>query len=68
MEDAKSKLLLVPSEGNTTAEKAASDLHVPIATLKITSSGGKLSVQLLAILLQHQHHSEASHGAQCMLR
>ena len=41
MEDAKSKLLLVPSEGNSTAEKAASDLQVPIATLKITSSSGK---------------------------
>ncbi|KAL3141143.1 hypothetical protein ABBQ38_003493 [Trebouxia sp. C0009 RCD-2024] len=39
MEDAKSKLLLVPSEGNPTAEKAAIDLHVPIATLKLTSSG-----------------------------
>lgn len=41
MEDAKSKLLLVPSEGNPTAEKAATDLHVPIATLKLTASGGK---------------------------
>ena len=41
MEDAKSKLLLVPSEGNSTAEKAASDLQVSIATLKITSSSGK---------------------------
>lgn len=41
MEDAKSKLLLVPSEGNSTAEKAATDLQLPIATLKITPSGGK---------------------------
>ena len=41
MEDAKSKLLLVPSEGNSTAEKAASDLQVPIATLKLTSSSGE---------------------------
>lgn len=40
MEDAQSKLLLVPSEGNATAEKAATDLHVPIATLALTSSGG----------------------------
>ncbi|DBA69706.1 hypothetical protein WJX79_006063 [Trebouxia sp. C0005] len=39
MDDAKSRLLLVPSEGNSTAEKAATDLHVPIATLAITSSG-----------------------------
>lgn len=41
MEDAKSKLLLVPLEGNSTAEKAASDLQVSTATLKITPSGGK---------------------------
>lgn len=62
MEDAKSKLLLVPSEGNSTAEKAASDLHVPIAALKITSSGGELSMQLLAILLQKSCYSEASYA------
>lgn len=43
MEDAKSKLLLVPTEGNSTAEKAAADLHVPVATLAITSSSGKHS-------------------------
>lgn len=41
MDDAKSRLLLVPSEGNSTAEKAAADLHVPIATFAITSSGGE---------------------------
>lgn len=39
MDDAKSKLLLVPSEGNSTAEKAAADLSVPIAALQLTSSG-----------------------------
>ncbi|KAL0038994.1 hypothetical protein WJX77_004453 [Trebouxia sp. C0004] len=39
MDDAKSRLLLVPSEGNSTAEKAATELHVPIATFAITSSG-----------------------------
>ena len=41
MDDAKSRLLLVPCEGNSTAEEAAADLHVPIATLAITSSGGE---------------------------
>ncbi len=41
MDDAKSRLLLVPSEGNSTAEKAATDLHVPVATFAITSSGGE---------------------------
>ena len=51
MEDAKSKLLLVPSEGNSTAEKAASDLQVPIATLKITASSGKHSCSYAAALL-----------------
>lgn len=39
MDDAKSKLLLVPTEGNSTAERAATDLHIPIATLALTSSG-----------------------------
>lgn len=51
MEDAKSKLLLVPSEGNSTAEKAASELNVPIATLKITSSGGKCPCSHAVVLL-----------------
>ena len=40
MDDAKSKLLLVPTEGNETAEKAAADLNVPIATLALSRSGG----------------------------
>ena len=43
MDDAKSKLLLVPTEGNSTAERAATDLHIPIATLALTSSGGTLT-------------------------
>ena len=51
MEDAKSKLLLVPCEGNSTAEKAASDLQVPIVTLKITSSSGKFPCSHAAIPL-----------------
>ena len=41
MDDAKSKLLLVPSEGNQTAEKAAEDLHVPIAIFALSKSGGQ---------------------------
>ena len=54
MEDAKCKLLLVPSEGNSTAEKAASDLQVPIATLKITSSSGKHPCSLAALPFLNQ--------------
>lgn len=60
MEDAKSKLLLVPSEGNSTAEQAASDLHVPIATLTITSDGGKYRVL--------PHHAVEQIDKQCSIK
>ena len=56
MDDAKSKLLLVPSEGNSTAEKAASDLSVPIATLALTSSGGEcLTFALMFCVLEREN-------------
>ena len=52
MDDAKSKLLLVPTEGNETAEKAAKDLNVPIATLALSKSGGTNLVIAVYLLLQ----------------
>ena len=41
MDDAKSKLLLVPTEGNQVAEKAATDLNVPVASFALSRSGGR---------------------------
>ena len=41
IEDAASKLLLVPASGNKLAEQAASKLNVPIATLRISGSSGR---------------------------
>jgi hypothetical protein len=35
LEDASSKLLIVPSGGNSNAEAAAADLGVPVATFSI---------------------------------
>ena len=40
MEDAKSKLLLVPTSGNQSAEQAAKELGVPVAVLAYKQSGG----------------------------
>lgn len=42
MEDAKSKLLLVPTSGNQNAEQAAKELGVPVAVLAFKQSGGAL--------------------------
>ena len=42
MEDAKSKLLLVPTSGNHNAEQAAKELGVPVAVLALKQSGGAL--------------------------
>ena len=42
IEDASSKMLLVPSGGNAPAEQAAAKLNVPIATLHIVDNGGML--------------------------
>ena len=59
MEDAKSKLLLVPTSGNQNAEQAAKELEVPVAVLALKQSGGALrcmaqagSFQLLAAMPQ----------------
>lgn len=46
MDDAKSKLLLVPTDGNQTAEKAAMDLNVPVASFVLSKSGGKSPVNI----------------------
>lgn len=40
MDDAKSKLLIVPPEGNAAAQRAAAKLRVPVLTLRITWSKG----------------------------
>ncbi len=40
IEDAASKLLLVPASGNKLAEQAASKLSVPIAALHISEASG----------------------------
>ena len=42
MEDAASKLLLVPTSGNQSAEQAAKELGVPVAVLAFKQSGGAL--------------------------
>ena len=44
MEDAKSKLLLVPTSGNQSAEQAAKELGVPVAVLAYKQSGGALGL------------------------
>lgn len=41
MEDAASKLLVLPSQGNAAAERAAAALHVPVATCVVSWSKGK---------------------------
>ena len=40
LEDAKSRLLLVPASGNAKAEEAAKRLKVPVATLALPVSKG----------------------------
>lgn len=40
MDDAKSKVLIVPPEGNAAAQQAAAKLRVPVLTLRITWSKG----------------------------
>jgi acyl-CoA synthetase (AMP-forming)/AMP-acid ligase II len=42
MEDAASKLLLVPARGNEHAEAAASSLNIPIATVSLSWAYGTL--------------------------
>ncbi|KAK9807300.1 hypothetical protein WJX73_009699 [Symbiochloris irregularis] len=45
LEDASSKLLLVPAKGNAKAQQAAEQLRVPIATLSLSAEGsGKVSL------------------------
>lgn len=39
LEDASSKLLLVPAKGNSKAQQAAEQLRVPVATLSLSESG-----------------------------
>ena len=42
IEDAASKLLLVPPAGNKLAEQAAADLNVPVAALSISKNSSEL--------------------------
>ena len=62
IEDASSKLLLVPSGGNAPAEQAAAKLKVLIATLHIVDDGGmQHGVPYIAVhcCTDHLHwHSE----------
>lgn len=41
MKDASSKLLLVPVKGNREAEKAASSLNMPVASVALSQTGGE---------------------------
>lgn len=45
MEDAASKLLVVPSQGNTSAEAAAKALGIPVATIVTSWSKGGVCSQ-----------------------
>ena len=43
MDDAGSKLLVLPARGNAAAEAAAAELGTPTATLSVARSGGAIS-------------------------
>lgn len=50
MKDASSKLLLVPVKGNREAEKAASSLNMPVASVALSQTGGeRLPPQILLL-------------------
>jgi hypothetical protein len=50
MEDAASKLLVVPVEGNAAAEKAAAELGIPVISIAVSWSKGGLSSTLASKL------------------
>ena len=52
MRDAASKLLLVPARGNRAAERAASSLNIPTATVSVSWTDGE-TTQALRLPLPH---------------
>ena len=61
LEDARSRLLLVPAKGNAKAEQAASQLRVPVASLGLTNGRGASVSAACTALIHCPYSGELPH-------
>lgn len=68
MEDAASKLLLVPASGNKHAEAAASGLNVPVAAMQLRHQGKHDGIAFIEVLVELYSVSLALQGSNKVAR
>ena len=73
MEDAASKLLLVPASGSKHAEAAASGLNVPVAAMQLRHQGkrdgtafSEVLAELCSVSLALQDNTESARICSCI--